>query len=95
MYIAKFMQGDTVVYTGEQLRAELNGKVGWVHARVIGVDGVFVVEFPDTKEGDSYVIGEASLKRHFSTDRTNGPEVAPRRHKRDDDNDGKSKERKG
>ena len=83
--IASYMPGDRVQYTGERHRQELGSKVGWVHASVEGSTGSYVVFFPDTKEQDSYILHESILREYHSNERVNGPEIAPRRRKKEDD----------
>jgi hypothetical protein len=91
-----FMVGDVVYYTGTKFRDRLNGKKGWLHAPVENEPGVWVCEFPDTKNGkdrtdsDDYVMSTRVLTKHHTTvavekseKKQEGPEVQPRRRKRD------------
>ena len=45
------------------------------------------MEFPDTKEGDSYLMWGSNLSHHrpAKTDKVEGPEIQPRRRKKDAD----------
>ncbi len=85
----KFQQGDMVNYVGLTFQTELTkeGKrlVGYVHATVANEEDTYVVEFPETKNEDSYVMHARSLQTHRPKQKEAGPEVAPRRRKRDDD----------
>lgn len=84
-----FMQGDAVSYTGEKYKAKLGGKKGWIHAPVTNQPGVFVVEFPDTRNNkdqndtDDYVMSDRFLKEWrpsaAEVKKMEGPEVQPRR----------------
>jgi hypothetical protein len=85
------MPGDVVTYCGESLRQELGGKMGFIHAPVLNADNVYVVFFPDTKEQDSYVINESNLRRYIVNDKANGPVIAPRRRRHDEDEESKGK----
>src|SRR5271154_5139559 len=89
-----FMIGDVVYYTGSKFRERLNGKKGWLHARVVGSTSTWIVEFPDTKNGkdredsDDYIMSTKVLtKQHHvapaAEKKHEGPEVQPRRRKRD------------
>lgn len=89
-----FMPGDRVFYVGsnERIKAELTTKegkpyIGWIHAPVQNVEDKYVVEFPDTKEGDSYLMWGSNLSHHrpAKTDKVEGPEIQPRRRKKDAD----------
>jgi len=83
-----FMQGDAVYYTGEKFKSELtkDGKPmrGWIHAPVDGEPGVFVVEFPEAKDGD-YIIPSRLLSRARPPkgEKHEGPEIRPRRQKKE------------
>lgn len=78
-----------VNYVGLTFQTELTkeGKrlVGWIHAAVGNQEDTYVVEFPETKNEDSYVIHARNLTIHHPSKKDGGPEVAPRRRKRDDD----------
>lgn len=83
-----YMAGDKVYYTGTKLKGELTSKegkphVGLIHAPVVNQPGHYVVEFPDTKEGDSYVMSEQVISKYrpakTEQPRNNGPEVQQRR----------------
>lgn len=83
--------GDRVYYTGEKFKMELTSKdgkpfTGWIHAATINNPDVFVVEYPDTKEGDSYVMHRRVLSRAKppKTEAEKGPEVQPRRKKKEE-----------
>lgn len=80
-----YMEGDKVFYVGSKFKMDLTSKegkpyVGLIHARVENEPGVFVVEFPDTKEGDSYVMSERVLSKYkpARVERHDGPEVQTR-----------------
>lgn len=67
-YVSLYQPGDGVFYSGSKLRNELTAKdgkpfKGWIHAPVKNQPGAFVVWFPDTKESDSYIIGEGQLTK--------------------------------
>jgi hypothetical protein len=87
-----FMQDDRVYYTGnkERLKQALtkDGKplVGWIYAPVSNEPGAFVVFFPETKEEDSYIISANNLSKYkpAQTEKQRGPEIQPRRKKRQD-----------
>jgi len=85
----KFMVGDYVNYIGLTYQTDLTkeGKklVGCVHATVANEEDRYVVEFLETKNEDSYVIHARNLTIHHPSKKDGGPEVAPRRRKRDDD----------
>ena len=87
--IETFMPGDKVFYSGEKFKNELTreGKplAGWIHATVDNEDDVYVVEFPDAKDGD-YIIPARLLSRArtVSVEKNAGPEIQPRRPKRED-----------
>lgn len=92
----QFMPGDAVFYSGEKLKSELISKEGkpfkgWIHAPVSNEDGVYVVEFPDLKEGD-YVISAANLTkaRPAKSERHDGPEIQPRRSRKGEEEAPKS-----
>ena len=79
--------GDPVLYTGERFKQELFTKEGkplkgWIHSRVRGIPGMFVVEFPDAKEPD-YVMSIRVLApwRQPKVDKQAGPEIQPRRRR--------------
>lgn len=84
--IDTFMPGDKVFYNGEKFKGELTreGKplAGWIHALVQNEDDVYVVEFPDAKDGD-YIIPARLLSRArpAKTEKNEGPEIQPRRKK--------------
>jgi hypothetical protein len=91
-----FMVGDKVFYTGLKFKDRLNGKPGWLHAPVVNQPGSWVVEFPDTKankdreDSDDYIMSVRVLtKQHHVAPaehkKQEGPEVQPRRRKRDPD----------
>lgn len=92
-----YLPGDAVFYTGEKYKDRLNGKKGWIHAPVIGSDTTFVVEFPDTrnakdqKDTDDYLMSSSVLSRWrpspAEVKKEEGPEIQPRRKKRDADVD--------
>ena len=85
----KFMVGDQVNYIGLTFQTELtkDGKrlVGCVHATVANEEDRYVVEFLETKNEDSYVMHARNLQTHRPKQKEAGPEVAPRRRKRDED----------
>ena len=86
MYIADFMPGDQIVYCGEANRQEIGGKIGVVHATVEGAEGTYIIEFPDSKNCDSYVIASKYLKPYVPSSRDNpGPAVSQRRRRSEDD----------
>lgn len=84
-----YMPGDKVFYAGEKFKMELTSKegkpyVGLIHATVVNQPGHFVVEYPDTKEGDSYVMHEGVLSKYRPANvkvdhRNDGPEVQRKR----------------
>lgn len=90
-----FLPGDKVFYVGEKFKGRLDGKTGWIHAAVVGNPNAFVVEFPDTKDGkdqkdsDDYVMPARVLTRarpvveKEKEKKHDGPEVHPRRRRRD------------
>jgi hypothetical protein len=89
-----FMIGDKVFYTGQKYRDRLSGKPGWLHARVENEPGVWVVEFIDTRnnkdkqDSDDYIMSMRVLtKQHHAIPaaekKHEGPEIQPRRRKRD------------
>jgi hypothetical protein len=87
-----YMMGDSVSYTGEKFKGRLNGKKGWIHAPVNGSPGMWVVEFPDTRDpkdrsdSDDYIMGEkvlAKWKTSPAEKKQEGPEIAPRRRRKD------------
>jgi hypothetical protein len=89
-----YMIGDVVYYTGTKFRDRLNGKKGWLHARVVGSSTAWVVEFPDTRnnkdktDSDDYVMSTRVLTHQHhaapaAEKKQEGPEVQPRRRKRD------------
>lgn len=85
-----FSVGDKVFYTGETHKKELTNKdgkpvTGYIHWYVIGQPGVWTVEFPELKEPD-YIIAEGFLShvRPAKNEKQEGPEVRPRRGKRED-----------
>jgi hypothetical protein len=92
-----FMVGDKVFYTGSKYADRLNGKPGWLHAPVIDQPGSWVVEFPETRsskdrtDSDDYIMSVRVLtKQHHAAPaaehkKQEGPEVQPRRRKRDPD----------
>lgn len=83
-----FMMGDKVFYHGERHKQELAGKIGWIHCQVHNQKNVFVVEFPESKDHDSYILsGELLSKYRPPKEKQVGPdvEIAPRRRKRSDD----------
>jgi hypothetical protein len=86
-----FMPGDAVYYTGEKFKTELTSKdgkpfKGWIHAPVLNQDGVFVVEFPDAKDGDYVISGRLlSRARPAKTEKHEGPEIQPRRRSKKPD----------
>ena len=81
-----YMPGDKVFYAGEKFKMELTSKegkpyVGLIHATVVNQPGHYVVEFPDTKEGDSYVMSEGVISKYRPArveQRNDGPEVQTR-----------------
>lgn len=86
-----FHPGDSVYYTGEKFKTELTNKdgkpfKGWVHAPVLNQPEVFVVEFPDAKEGD-YIMHESRLSkaRPPRGKEHDGPEIQPRRRRKAED----------
>jgi hypothetical protein len=87
------MEGDRVFYTGERFKEKLHGKPGWLHASVTNQPGVWVVEFPgtrnskDQKDTDDYVMSSKWLtKKNIAPDKKkDGPEIQPRRSRRSDD----------
>lgn len=87
-----FMVGDKVFYSGDRHRQELTreGKplVGWIHATVVNQPHTYVVWFPDTKEDDSYILAAKWLTkvRPAPDKKHDGPEIQPRRRKREDAN---------
>lgn len=92
-YDRKYMEGDQVTYIGENKKQELGGKIGVVHAPVLNSDKEYVIEFYDTKNDDSYIVHESSLKKYVPSDKNNGPQVTPRRRKREEFLDEESKEK--
>lgn len=81
------MIGDKVFYCGEKYRQELGGKIGWVHATVDNQPDSFCVEYPDTKEHDSFVQHTSVLTkwRPSKGEKHDGPDIQPRRRKKEDD----------
>ena len=86
--VLSYQQGDKVTYTGQKNRESLTreGKplIGWIHSIVIGNPESYVVFFPETKRQDSYVMHHSVLAK-ARTPKTEGPDVAPRRRKQEDD----------
>jgi hypothetical protein len=86
-----FMQGQKVFYVGQKHRQTLTreGKplVGWIHAAVEGAEGTYVVFYPETKHQDSYILSQDDLSeyRPAAGKREDGPEIAPRRVKKEDE----------
>lgn len=86
------MHGDAVFYTGQKFKDRLHGKRGWIHSSVLNQEGVYVVEFPDTRnpkdqeDTDDYVMSAQVLtKRNPAPDKkAEGPEVQPRRRRRNE-----------
>jgi len=91
-----FMIGDKIFYVGSKYKDRLAGKPGWLHAPVINQPGVWVVEFPDTKNSkdpndtDDYimsvqVLSKARPEREVKEKdkKPEGPEIQPRRRRRD------------
>ena len=57
-----FQQGDRVGYYGVKFKGTLQGKEGFIHARVEGEADVWCVEFPEMKQNDrDYVLPGAVL----------------------------------
>lgn len=91
-----YMPGDKVFYVGEKHKMDLTGKegkpyVGLIHAGVTNQPGHYVVEFPDTKEHDSYVMSEQVLSKYRPANvkvdhRNDGPEIQ-RKRKRNSEED--------
>lgn len=85
-----YMPGDKVFYTGTKFKGELTSKegkpyVGLIHATVENQPGYYVVEYPDTKEGDSFVMSEAVISKYRpakTEHRNDGPEVQQRPKRR-------------
>jgi len=88
-HVLSFQQGDKVLYTGTKHKQELtrDGKslIGWVHAAVGNDPESYVVFWPETKEQDSYVMHHSVLTRWVKSDKSEGPDIQPRRKKREDD----------
>lgn len=89
-----YQEGDQVFYTGAKFKGDLTGKegkpqVGIVHARVVNEPGYWVIEFPNTKQNDSYVMSEKVLSKFrpaaVKMDRNDGPEVQKRRKRPSED----------
>ena len=87
-----YMEGDAVFYVGpnERIKTSLTSKEGkpfrgFIHAPVVNEPGAFVVEFPDTKGFESYILAGKNLTkaRPPKTEGHDGPEVQPRRQKKD------------
>lgn len=88
-----FMQGDPVFYVGEKFKERLHGKKGWIHAAVNNQPGVWVCEFPDTRNGkdpndsDDYILTTRVLSKWrpspAEVKKQEGPEIQPRRRKKD------------
>lgn len=88
---AILMQGDAVYYSGdnERLKTELTSKDGkpfrgWIHAPVVNEPGVWIVEFPDSKNFDSYILAGRNLTKARPA-KDAGPEVQPRRTRKKED----------
>jgi hypothetical protein len=88
-----YQEGDLVYYCGQKFKQELTGKegkpqTGIVHARVVNQPGHWVIEFPDTKQNDSYIMSEKVLTK-FRPAKTeqkyDGPEVQKRRKRASED----------
>lgn len=84
MYIKRFQQGDSVQYVGkkESLHSKLNGREGFVDARIQGSETELCVSFGD----DAYILDEVTdlakfIKRERvdHTDKNKGPAVEKRR----------------
>lgn len=92
-----FMPGDCVYYTGSKFKSELVSKdgkphKGWIHAPVLNQPGVYVVEFPELKEGD-FILAAVHLSkaRPAKTDKyEGGPEIQPRRSRKGEEDAAKS-----
>lgn len=88
-----FMIGDPISYIGEKFKGRLSGKKGWIHAPVANSTGMWVTEFPDTRDpkdrsdSDDYIMGERVLSKWKTSPaelkKQQGPEIAPRRHRKD------------
>jgi len=84
-----FMIGDCVFYTGNTKKALTSKSKAWIHAPVINDPGVWVVEYSETKQRNSYLIHESELSHYkpskAETEKHVGPIVQPRYSKLDDD----------
>ncbi len=58
-YMRKFMQGDEVSYVGSKYAERLAGKLGVICSYVKGTDNVVVVDFPNDKGVDSFIMDES------------------------------------
>jgi hypothetical protein len=83
--IEKFMIEDRAFYCGDK-HPELNGKVGWIHAKVNNQDDTYIVFYPDTKNQDSYVISAQFLTKYrpSKAELNDGPIIQPRRQRSED-----------
>lgn len=86
-----FQEGDKCYYTGQKHYQELtrDGKplVGWIHAVVDRQENTYIVFYPETKHQDSFVLHASLLTAYRPSQgkRDDGPIIAPRRKKKDDD----------
>jgi hypothetical protein len=88
------MIGDKVYYVGQKYGDRLHGKPGWLHAPVVNEPGVWIVEFPDTRNAkdpedtDDYIMSVNVLTRQRphgaerKEEKKEGPEIQPRRRRR-------------
>lgn len=85
---------DPVFYTGEKFR-KLQGKKGWIHARVVNQENTYVVVFPDTAnrkedqtDTDDYVMSGKVLSKWRpppGEKKPEGPEVQTRRRRQQEE----------
>lgn len=61
-YMHRFMQGDEVSYVGTRFAERLAGKLGVICSHVKGTERGVVVDFPNDKGVDSFIMDE---ERHL------------------------------
>ena len=98
MYFNRFQQGDSVQYVGKKdsLASKLNGREGFVDARVQGSETELCVTFGD----DSYILDEQTeldkfVRRAKPAEENKSLDVQKRRGVSGDDNRKGGKRRKG
>jgi hypothetical protein len=84
-----FMIGDCVFYSGNTIKSITGKAKAWLHSQVGNDPGVWVVEYSETKQRNSYLIHESELS-HYKPSKAEvekhvGPIVQPRHSKLDDD----------